>query len=417
MKLTKTTELLISFFVKKKCIDNIVQTNKTDLLLEKLYNEIDIATDYINSLKDSQGQAFYNLTIKEIKNANQIPKSFLMSGSSFPNEVKQHIAKKTVFELTYQFALLDKKFKFVFLIEDTKNIRKYNSYVDNMLVWLTIISKVASKSCSKELTVYLFFTSMKKELPTAKNMILNANNINTAFTTTCPVISEIIIFRKEEWFKVFLHETFHNFALDFSNMNVTNVHKKVLELFSVNSEVNLFEAYTEFWARIMNTVFCSYMNLKDKKDIEEFLINTEFFINFERIYAFFQMTKVLDYMGLRYEDLIKKDKASELLRNSLYKEDTNVLSYFVITTILLNNYQLFLSWCNNHNSPVYLFNHTNKSLNDFVNFIYGSYKIPSFIKNVKCTQRLLENLKHDSKKNIETKFILNNLRMSVCELG
>ena len=129
------------------------------------------------------------------------------------------------------------------------------------------------------------------------------------------------------------------------------------------------------------------------------------------------MTKVLDYMGLRYEDLIKKDKASELLRNSLYKEDTNVLSYFVITTILLNNYQLFLSWCNNNNSPIYLFNHTSKCLNDFIYFIHGSYKTQSITRGVNCSERLLNSLKRTGKKDIETKFVLNNLRMSVCELG
>ena len=164
----------------------------------------------------------------------------------------------------------------------------------------------------------------------------------------------------------------------------------------------------------MNTAFCSYLNLKDKKDIELFLAGMEYFINFERMYAFFQMVKVLDFMGLTYSALIKKD----VMRNSLYKEETNVLSYYVITTILMNNYQLFLSWCNNHNSHVFLFNHTNKTLNDFIYFIYNSYKTSSFIKGVSCAEKLLKQVKQTgNKKDAEIKFVLNNLRMSVCELG
>ena len=420
MKLTKTTEQLISFFVKKKCIENVVQTNKTDNILGKLYNEIDIANDYINSLKDAQGLAFYNLTIKEIKSVNDIPKSALMSGSGFPEQIKQHINKHTLYQLLYQFKLFNKTIRIIFLIENnsTRNIRKYNKYVDNMLVWLTIISKVASPSCSKVLNVFVYFTSMKKVLPESQHMVLEANNVNTAFTTTCPVNSDIVIFRQEEWFKVFIHETFHNFALDFSDMNVTNAHKKILEIFPVKSKVNLYEAYTEFWARIMNTAFCSYLNLKDKKDVELFLAGMEYFINFERTYAFFQMVKVLDFMGLTYSALIKKDVSSQLLRNSLYKEETNVLSYYVITTILMNNYQLFLSWCNNHNSPVFLFNHTNKTLNDFLYFIHNSYKTSSFIKGVSCAEKLLKQVKQTgNRKDAEIKFVLNNLRMSVCELG
>ena len=86
-----------------------------------------------------------------------------------------------------------------------------------MLVWLTIISKISSPNCSKELNIFVYFTSLKKELPESQHMILQANNVNTAFTTTCPVNSDIVIFRQEEWFKVFIHETFHNFALDFSD--------------------------------------------------------------------------------------------------------------------------------------------------------------------------------------------------------
>ena len=46
------------------------------------------------------------------------------------------------------------------------------------------------------------------------------------------------------------------------------------------------------------------------------------------------------------------------------------------------------------------------------------YKIPSFIKGVKCAENLLNSLKSNgNKQSVETKFVLNNLRMSVCELG
>ena len=70
----------------------------------------------------------------------------------------------------------------------------------------------------------------------------------------------------------------------------------ILQLFPVNSKVNMYEAYTEFWARIMNALFCSFINMKNKNDIDEFYTNTEFFINFERIFAFFQMIKILDFI-------------------------------------------------------------------------------------------------------------------------
>jgi hypothetical protein len=131
-----------------------------------------------------------------------------------------------------------------------------------------------------------------KEFPETNIQILDQENVNTAFTRTCPKNSEIIVFRKEEWFKSFLHETFHNFGLDFSDMNNNSCNSKILEIFPVNSEVNLFESYTEFWARIMNILFCSFVSMKDKNDEKEFLSNVEVFVNFERAYSFFQVVKV-----------------------------------------------------------------------------------------------------------------------------
>ena len=50
----------------------------------------------------------------------------------------------------------------------------------------------------------------------------------------------------------------------------------------VNSEVNAYEAYTEFWAEIINAIFSSYYDTKNH-DINVFLSNCEFYINFERI--------------------------------------------------------------------------------------------------------------------------------------
>ena len=172
-------------------------------------------------------------------------------------------------------------------------------------------------------------TSLKKELPKSENIILEQTHVNTAYTTVCPKDSEIIIYRKEEWFKVFIHESFHNFALDFSGMDTKEVHENILNLFQVNSEVNLFESYTEFWAEIINAIFCSFLLIHDKNDVNGFLKNVEYFVNMEINFSFFQMVKALNHMGLKYEDIVGK-------KNEKYKENTNVLAYYVIKTILLN---------------------------------------------------------------------------------
>jgi hypothetical protein len=105
-----------------------------------------------------------------------------------------------------------------------------------------------------------------------------------------------------------------------------------LNFYRVNSEVNAYESYTEFWAEIMNAIFCSYYATTND-NMNNFLSSCEFYINFERTYSLFQLVKTLDFMGLQYKDLYSNTKHSTIIRENLYKEKTNVLSYYIIKTI------------------------------------------------------------------------------------
>ena len=322
-------------------------------------------------------------------------------------------------ELTYTFSLFGRTITLHFITEDDRpDIELYNKYTDAIYMWIYILSQYASKKCSNKLVVYLYFTSLEKVLPSSNIHVLDELNVNTAFTTTCPVDSEIVVFRKEEWFKVFIHETFHNFGLDFSDMNNSDAHKCILDIFKVESNVNLYESYTEFWAEIMNALFCSFytLNNNDKKNIDKFLSNAEFFINFERTYSYFQLVKTLDFMGLKYRDLFSNSKRSSLLRENLYKEKTNVLSYYVIKAVLMNNYQGFLNWCKTNNHSLIQFEKTSRNQKNYCEFIKNSYKTASMLDNVIETQDFLNNIKK-KEKNSNLNYILTNLRMSICELG
>jgi hypothetical protein len=199
-------------------------------------------------------------------------------------------------------------------------------------------------------------------------------------------------------------------------MNNNNAHKCILNIFKVNSNVNLYEAYTEFWAEIMNALFCSFFSLKDKSNINEFLSNSEFFINFERTYSFFQLVKTLNFMGLSYKDLYSNTEHSRILRENLYKEKSNVLSYYVIKSVLINNYQGFLYWCKNNNHSLLQFNKTVKNQMSYCDLIKKSYKSNSMLENVLETQEFFKKIKSKEKKQ-DLNYILSNMRMSICELG
>jgi hypothetical protein len=278
MNLTKQSRELMLFFSKNKHINYDSQTNKTKTILRELYNEILEAYNYCKK------HVHYRTSIKKILSATQITKPLNFNSNSFPEMVRNHIDESMMSEISFSFSLYDRNIKVHFIVENSNvelDIGLYNRYMESITMWLYMLNIYGSKDCVNSLTVYFYFTSLEKSLPSSNIEVLNELNVNTAFTTTCPVNSEIVVFRKEEWFKVFIHETFHNFGLDFSDMNNSNAHKCILDIFKVESNVNLYESYTEFWAEIMNALFCSFYILKNKRDINQFLSNSEFFINFE----------------------------------------------------------------------------------------------------------------------------------------
>jgi hypothetical protein len=417
MKLSKNSKHLMLFFTKNNHINKVNQTKRTSSIIKEIYQDIYESYKYLLNLK--QKGNYYNVTTKKITTASQISKPQNFNSNSFPDIVRSHIDELTMTEISYNFSLYGRNIKVIFMIEEDNaelKLETYNGYVDAIIMWIYILNQYSSKQCVNTLVVYLYFTSLEKNLPDSNILILDEINVNTAFTTTCPKDSEIVVFRKEEWFKVFIHETFHNFGLDFSDMNNDYVNNCILNIFKVNSKVNLYESYTEFWAEIMNALFCSFFSIKEKTNFDDFLSNFEILINFERTFSFFQLIKTLNFMGLTYKDLYSTTEQSHILRENLYKEKTNVLSYYIIKTILINNYQGTLSWCKTNNFSLLQFNKTPSNQKEFCKFIEKNYKTSSMLNGIVNTQSFLKDInKKRNKQNLN--YILSNLRMSICELG
>lgn len=372
--------------------DYYMSNNKhTDAILSELYHNLYEAHLELSNVKPV------------IRTVKSIIKSTFFSASSFPSAVIKHIDEFTRSSITYEFLVLKRKIIVHFMVEETDvDIREYDMHVKKIRMWLHVLSKYASDQCSASLVVYIYMTSLEKKLPLDNGVVLDEINVNTAFTTTCPVNSEIIIFRREEWFKVFIHETFHNFGLDFSDMNTSECTRRMLAIFKVESEVKLYESYTEFWAEMINALFYSFLKLKDKTNRLEFLVYAEEAINLERTYSMFQLVKTLDYMGLEYKDLYSASKLK------LYKEKTSVLSYYIIKAVLFNNYQRFLAWCKTNNSNLLQFDKTARNQQAYCDFIENNYKTRSIFEGIDEASDMF----YSSKKH----FLLSNMRMSIIEM-
>jgi hypothetical protein len=234
---------------------------------------------------------------------------------------------------------------------------------------------------------------------------------------SCNPHGEIIVYRKEEFFKVFIHETFHTLGLDFSTMSLNKFNDKVKNIFPIKSDFNLFESYSEFWASTMNILIISYFLLEDKSDKENFYLYCDVCMRFEKMFALFQLVKILDFMGLKYHNLYSCDKISLTARRYLFKEKTNVFAYYIIKTLLLYNNVDFLLWCEkNNNNNFICFNKSPRMLNIFLDFIKNIHNDTYFLNDISRMGVFLSKMKGSHSKpkhNLLTK----TMRMSLCEIN
>lgn len=316
-------------------------------------------------------------------------------------EIKQHIIQldKTVTQVKLVVGARTYQIYFVLPVGSKIAIPKC-LFMMNM--WLHIVDKFAGDVCSKNVDLYLYLTDLKKLLPAAQRQTIKLEHVNTAFTTGCNVKTEIFIFRKEEWFKVFVHECFHNMGLDFDIAKSKS--KQVLQsIFQLQSKCHLEESYCEMWAETINILL---INAATKKSFEQCLPVIERQIHQERIFSLFQAAKVLNHFGLGYSDVIDKTPEKGSLRSN-YKETTEAFCYFVLKSILMFNFNEFIEWMFlNCKSIKFKENQLNKFVNEL---IVQKHNQIIYIKTLNGIQTFFETSRRKS-------FLTTTLRMSSLEL-
>jgi len=216
-----------------------------------------------------------------------------------------------------------------------------NKYFYHILDWYYFILPYANKSCTKPLHITIYLTPFKKLLP-SKGQIIGPYNVNSGSTRVCTASSSnILIWRKEEWFKVLMHESFHYYKLD-SFHNAQNA-PDMKEMFPIDSDFLMGEVYSETWATILHTIFYSFYNNA----------NIWHLLQQERTHSVKQTIHILQHMDLTYNDIITKHSPK-------YKENTNVFCYYIGKMICLYHLNQFILWCSTYthltcNKPLPLF--------------------------------------------------------------
>ena len=402
MQFSNTSQEYFNFFIEhfNKCIIKNKESEQKiqNKIFNKLFLDIREADKYVKTLN-----AFDNCLsgiVLDIKSKKGLALPSTYSNDHFPQEIRKVIETKTVNKILYYCVLNERKITLTFFtFKNETNFAIYDKYAKQVFMLIAILTHYSSSECSKSLNIFIYLTDFKRIIPDNNYTILGSYNVNGGFTTTCDKNSEIVVYRKEEWFKVLIHEAFHNLGLDFSKMNTNQFHSKIKQIFPINSKFNIFESYCEFWARILNSAFCSYNVIDNKNDKDAFKTFLDFFIQIERLFSLFQCNKILKFLGISYQNLYETDNGSHIARENLYKEKTNVFAYYIVTAFLLDNYVNVINWCNKNNLSCFKFNNSQRNLDLFYNLIEKSYKRNEFLKNLMCVSNYASKLNKKTNKN------------------
>ena len=451
--------------------------------IQILYDEID---KEFNSFKSNTSSPCFKHKIIKLDKSNTVLHPSIFKSTYIPTKIADYIKEKAKILLEYSCDLGNGKNVVVkFILFDSShyelnNIRKksasyFKHCVLKIYIWLKLLSKYSSVECGKNLECFIYLTPFKRKLPscsgveTASNMyhyndspeneidddtenmygagnkkgnVIGASHVNGGISDVCQTDGRIVVYRREEWFKVFIHETMHNYGLDFSTLDISSANKKLQSIFSIQTDIKIFESYCETWARIMNVFFESYFELNrysrtlftplttrkkfinnihkqhfvslknghkhvgtDKK--ERFLNIFYDNIQHESVFSIFQCVKVLNFMGLDYSIISNCSDANYVIVKKFYKEQTNVFAYYIIVAVLIANFNNFILWCIDNNTNLFNFKKENASVDSFVMFISKNYKNNDLLKMIVGLEKRLENRAPNDE------VLLTTMRMSV----
>lgn len=160
---------------------------------------------------------------------------------------------------------------------------------------------------------HILLTRAKKRYP--KGVVFGPENANTGWS----MHDKLVVYREEEWLKVFIHECFHFFNFE-KHLNHPQYSTRLARMFQVRQPIYLAEVYCEFWARIINC-----MMISQYADIP-----LDVLMKREAKHSVRHMINVLHHMNVKYTSLFQ--------RENTFQENTNILAYVVVTAVLMGNH-------------------------------------------------------------------------------
>jgi hypothetical protein len=364
---------------------------KIDHLLEHMVRRMEIAVNEWPNCQYKQRQL----------NMEEFPK-----GKWFHyivDEIKSELENSIIKGKQYSFVVGTRTFTVYAMYPETSrmNMGDYlDACIKKMYVWFFVANDFCQSTCSPNVSVYWYLSKHKKTFPTNDGLI-DRSHVNTGFTQPCTRGDNYIyLFREEEWFKVLIHESMHSFGMDFANVFEDEINTRLHHTFKISAFILFTESYAEIWAEIIQIIFISVNEYNCREPfirISKLKNTIEKRLKHEVDFSMVQMCKILHHNKIEYDDLFG---------SNIYREGSQVFSYYVLKTILIFFYDDFLDWCTTHNENTICFKKTHENIISLLQFIELKCRNPWFLKSIQFVSRKIREMSADH---------VRTLRMSINE--
>jgi hypothetical protein len=267
-------------------LSNFAETNEKNIIINKNIN----VTRLVNLANDTKIQ---EIIIKPTNFKDKVSYYPSLDSPFLPKAVSKEI-KKLNYKCSFDLGV----YKF--------QIFNYDSSIDKYINIITSLYSVMyylySINPIQGITFNIFLTDVKKLWPSVPNSVIGPDNCNSGWSMG----KEIVIFRKEEFSKVIIHDLIHSLKI-YSSLTKNQFKNLCLDGIDYPNE-----AFTEFWAIFYHSIWISKIN---KIPFSKVISNEIYF-------SLHQASFLIKYWNLENE-----------CKNNII--DTSCYSYYIVKTCFL----------------------------------------------------------------------------------
>lgn len=357
-----------------------------------------------------------------------------------PFDIIEYLGESKLIKYVFNLKYFDTTISLKIVTKNSLKKPMLYRLINNILLMIAL--KNQKEKHNGTIFIVLVLTNYRKKLPTDYK-VLGPREINSGVCMFRK--NKILIFRREEFEKLIIHELCHLLYLDLSVIDIPNI-TNIVNI-NPNTEFRINESLTETISLIIHSIVVS-INLSTKKNyrLASTLINYE--INFNLI----QVAKILNHFGFKnahefftkyngneiknevengvengvvnengvengvvnengvengIENGVQQKSSIELFESKdKFKQTTSVLSYYIIkTAVFYNKYLLHQFFKENFVK----YNYINKdaAINKYIELVINSLQNKYYQNSVDF---LMKNMQ------TKNKYFLETLRMSCIEM-